>query len=92
MLKQSDIDKIKKVSGIKSVTPYYSFDTKYATIPGKDKYLASLETNDPNIKLEFAAGSAEAINEKRLLCQMNIAMLLVIKMLQISLGKHYKLQ
>ena len=64
MLKQSDVDKIKKVSGIKSVTPYYSFDTKYVTISGKDKYLASLETNDPNIKLEFAAGNADNISEK----------------------------
>ena len=67
MLKQSDIDKISKVSGVESVTPYYSFSTKYVTIAGKDKYVASLETNDPNIKLEYAAGNSDDIEGQTVL-------------------------
>jgi putative ABC transport system permease protein len=59
MLKQSDIDKISKVSGIKNVTPYYSFETKYVTVEGKDKYVATVDTFDPSITLEYAAISVK---------------------------------
>lgn len=63
MLKQSDIDKISKVSGIKNVTPYYSFETKYVTVEGKDKYVATVDTFDPSITLEYAAGGVKDIDD-----------------------------
>ena len=61
LLKQSDIEKISKVSGVKTVTPYYMFDTKYVTMTGKGKFLASLETYNDSIKLDYAAGNSNGI-------------------------------
>jgi putative ABC transport system permease protein len=63
LLKQSDIDKIKKVDGVESVTPYYTVTPKYVFQEGKDKYQASVETFNQSIKLDYIAGSSKGIED-----------------------------
>jgi putative ABC transport system permease protein len=62
LLKQSDIDKVKKVAGVESVLPYYMVTPKYVVQDGKDKYKASAETFNNSIKLEYVAGSSDGID------------------------------
>lgn len=64
LLKQSDIDKIALISGIKSVTPYYMVSPKYVTVKGQDKYQSSVETFNTSIKLDYVAGSADGIENQ----------------------------
>lgn len=61
LLKQSDIDKISKIDGVESVTPYYSVLPKYVTREGQDKYQATVEAYQSEVKLEYVAGSADKI-------------------------------
>lgn len=64
LLKQSDIDKITDLPGIKSITPYYMVSPKYVTTEGQDKYQASAETFNRSIKLDYVAGSADGIDQQ----------------------------
>lgn len=63
LLQEKDLDKIEKLPGIEFITPNYMFSAKYITIEGKDKYLASLDTYNKNIKLDFVAGGCAGIDE-----------------------------
>ncbi len=63
LLKQSDIENIKSVSGVETVTPYYMVTPKYVFQSGKDKYQASAETFNESIKLDYVAGSADDIED-----------------------------
>lgn len=64
LLKQSDVDKIIKIKGVKSVTPFYMVTPKYVTVEGHDKYQASAETYNDSIKLEYVAGSSKGIENQ----------------------------
>lgn len=64
LLKQSDINVISNITGVKSVTPYYMVTPKYVTTVGQDKYQASLETFSNSIKLDYVAGSAIDIGNR----------------------------
>jgi len=63
LLRQSDIDKIAKVDGVKSAVPYISIMPKYVTREGQDKYKATIEPFQSNVKLEYVAGSANGIEK-----------------------------
>lgn len=63
LLKQSDIDKIAKVDGVKSVMPYFTIMPKYVTRDGQEKYKASIEPFQDEVKLEYVAGSAGDITK-----------------------------
>ena len=62
LLKQSDLDKIAKVEGVKSIVPYISVGAKYVTRTGQEKYKATIEMFQKDVKLEFVAGSATGID------------------------------
>ena len=61
LLKQSDIDKIAKVDGVKSVMPYFTVMPKYVTREGQEKYKTSIEPFQDDVKLEYVAGNANNI-------------------------------
>jgi len=61
LLKQSDIDKMAKVDGVNSVMPYFTIVPKYVTREGQEKYQASIEPFQSDVKLEYAAGNANGI-------------------------------
>lgn len=64
LLKQSDIEKIEKVSGVKTTLPYYMVSPKYTTMKGQEKYKSSAETFNTSIKLDYVAGSADGIEKQ----------------------------
>ena len=55
-LSQSDIDAIKKVSGVKDVRPAVALAPKYAEHDGNGKYVVSLTANAGEITADLAAG------------------------------------
>jgi putative ABC transport system permease protein len=57
LLEQDDIDNIKNIDGVVSVSPNYSPKIKYITREGYDKYTALLSTFSPSVSLTYAAGS-----------------------------------
>lgn len=61
-LKQTDIDKISKIKGVESITPYYQVSSKYITRQGQDKYLLNIAVNNGIIKLSYAAGGDNGIS------------------------------
>lgn len=67
LLTQSDIDKLEKINGVESVTPYYSVIPKYITRDGQDKYQASIETFDKSVKLEYIAGGDPSIKDGQII-------------------------
>ena len=56
LMKRTDIEKISKISGVSSVTPYYMVSAKYITREGQDKYQSTIEAFDSSVKLNFIAG------------------------------------
>jgi putative ABC transport system permease protein len=56
VLTQSDIDKIKKVAHVTSVSPNYNPQVKYITHNGTDKYVAAVSTSSSSVQLKYAAG------------------------------------
>ena len=56
LLKKSDIAIISKINGVASATPYYMINIKYITRDGQEKYLASVEAYDSEVKLKYLAG------------------------------------
>lgn len=56
-LTQDDIDSIRKVDGVVSVSPNYNPQISYITRPGQDKYIASVVTFSPSVTLKYSAGS-----------------------------------
>lgn len=62
LLRQSDLDKMAKVDGVKSGMPYFTVSPKYVTREGQEKYQASIEPFQSEVKLEYAAGNANDID------------------------------
>lgn len=67
LLRQSDLDKIAKVDGVKSVMPYFTVSPKYITREDQEKYQASIEPFQSEVKLEYAAGNANNIDKDSIL-------------------------
>ena len=63
LLKKSDIEKLKKVSNVESVTPLYNVNAKYVTREGQKKYQAGIEAYLATMKQEYLAGSGDSIEE-----------------------------
>lgn len=61
LLQQSDVDRIKKLSGVESVTPVYNVTPKYVTRDGEKKYMAGVEAFLSTLKQEYAAGSGDDV-------------------------------
>ncbi len=61
LLKQSDLDKISKISGVKSITPDYIVTAKYITGINNEKYRVGVTTILEGLKLEFEAGSKDGV-------------------------------
>jgi putative ABC transport system permease protein len=63
LLKQTDLDKIAKIDGVASVTPYYSVTIKYITRPNQKKYSVSAESFNASVKQEYVAGNGDALQK-----------------------------
>lgn len=61
LLTEDDLNIIKDVSHVVSVSPNYNPQIKYVTRPDQDKYLASISTFSPSVTLEYIAGSVSDI-------------------------------
>ena len=59
LLEQSDVDKIKNLEGVESVTPVYNVTPKYVTREGQKKYKAGVEAFLSTLKQEYVAGGGE---------------------------------
>lgn len=57
MLAQSDIDKVKKIDGIESVTPIFSVSADYIKGSNGKKFVSQLQVKADKTALELAAGS-----------------------------------
>jgi putative ABC transport system permease protein len=62
LLSQKDIEKLQSIASVEDVTPYYNVTAKYVTAPNQKKYTVGVETFQPAVKLEYAAGGG--ITEK----------------------------
>lgn len=67
LLSQSDLDKISKIKGVKSITPDYMVTIKYVTMKGQDRYRAGVVTLFEGLNMEFAAGSKEGVEDNGVL-------------------------
>ena len=56
-LTQDDIDTIRQVDNVVSVSPNYSPQVKYITREGAERYIAPISTISSSVDLEYAAGS-----------------------------------
>ncbi len=56
LLKKSDIGIISKMKGVESAMPYYMVSLKYISREGQEKYQASVEVFDEQVKLKYLAG------------------------------------
>ena len=63
LMRESDIDDIKKIKNVKRVDPIYNLNAKYVTAEQQKKYQAGLSTYDDSITLEYAAGSGKNLGE-----------------------------
>lgn len=54
---QDDVEKLKKIVGVDTVTPIYDVPATYITRDGQKKYSLTATQYDPTIKVELAAGS-----------------------------------
>jgi putative ABC transport system permease protein len=65
VLTTADIDKIKKIAGIKSVEPYLNASVEYVAGQSGDKYTASVNTYIEGTNLTLLAGSLPSITTSR---------------------------
>lgn len=91
LLKQTDIDKISKIAGIESITPFYSLSPKYITSEGKDKYKITAGTFDSSIKLEYVAGGAGNVKSGTVVVSDSYIEVLGFKNSSDAIGKHVQL-
>lgn len=90
-LKQADIDKILKIKGVESVTPYYQVSPKYITRQGQDKYLLNIAVNNGIIKLSLAAGRDVDISRHDVVLAEEYLNVLGFKNAQDAIGKSVSL-
>lgn len=67
LLKQSDIDNMANIDGVKSVMPYFTITPKYITREGQEKYQATIEPFQKDVKLEYVAGDADGIENQSII-------------------------
>lgn len=60
-LTQGDIDKIRQVDNVVSVSPNYSPQVKYITREGAERFVAPISTISSSVDLEYAAGSVNGV-------------------------------
>lgn len=65
-LQQSDIDTIKNIDGVESVTPIYNVSAKYTTREGQKRYQAGVESFYGTIKQEYLAGNSDTLTATQL--------------------------
>lgn len=87
LLKQSDIEKIAKVDGVESVMPYFTVMPKYITREGQDKYKASIEPFQKDVKLEYVAGGDDKIENSGVIIPDNYREALGFKNASDAIGK-----
>ncbi|HET8884103.1 MAG TPA: ABC transporter permease [Candidatus Saccharimonadales bacterium] len=58
-LTQDDIEKIRQVNQVVSVSPNYSPQVEYVTREGADRFVAPISTISSSVDLEYAAGSVD---------------------------------
>lgn len=61
---QADVDKLNKVEGVESVSPYYLLQPEYITREGSDKYQISNLSQDYDLNLDLASGRLIADNDE----------------------------
>lgn len=59
LLEQSDVDKLKSIDGVESVTPVYNVSPKYVTREDQKKYKVGIEAFLSTLKQEYLAGSGQ---------------------------------
>ncbi|HZJ34931.1 MAG TPA: FtsX-like permease family protein [Candidatus Angelobacter sp.] len=87
LLKQTDIDKITNINGVESVTPIYMFATKYITRIDQEKYIASVETFDSSVKLEYISASEGDIKDGEVIISNNYSEALGFKSAEEAIGQ-----
>lgn len=87
LLKQTDIDKITGINGVESVTPLYMVATKYVTRIGQEKYVASIETYDSSVKLEYVSGGVSNIKDGETIISDNYREALGFKSAEEAIGQ-----
>lgn len=87
LFKQSDIDKMLKVEGIRDVVPYLSVSPEYVTRVGQEKYQGSIEPFQKEVKLEYIAGGSDLIDKNGLILPENYIEVLGFKDAKDAIGK-----
>jgi len=83
-----DIDEMKTINGVESVTPNYSPSVNYITTEGQKKYVASVSTYSPSVTVKFAAGSVEGdLTDSQIILTEEYAKVLGFKTPQDAIGK-----
>jgi len=83
-----DIDEMKKISGVESVTPNYSPSVNYITADGQKKYVASVSTYSPSVTVKFAAGSVDGdLTDRQIILTEEYAKVLGFTSAQEAVGK-----
>ena len=90
-LSQDDITKIKKVSNVESVTPYYMLTPKYVTCDGCDKYNVSTEVFMSSIKQDYLAGSANNVKAGSIVINEDYVEVLGFGTAQNAIGKQVQI-
>lgn len=71
-LSSADIEKLRGIDGVESVTPYYMLTAKYIVREGSKKYIADVETFSQTLKQEYLAGSSDSIEKNGVLLPDNL--------------------
>ena len=87
LLKQADIDKLAKVQGVKTITPYYNVPIKYVTREGQKKYQASVETFNTGVKLEYVAGNGDKLDSDHIIIPDSFRTSLGFSSAQVAIGQ-----
>jgi len=61
---QSDVDKLSKVQGVDTVSPYYTLQPEYISVDGGDKYQITTLSQNYGLNLDLASGRLLKDNDK----------------------------
>lgn len=67
LLDKDDVSKIQQIDGIKTVYPYLNMSSKYVTVDDLNKYMATIETSDDDILLDFVAGGVGKMSDGQII-------------------------